>query len=86
MHTHATNYSFENVRLNESDNKLDYLSIPEALLEYNRYLLFSTWEILEQQLQQVDPYKSPDIYKALDERVSIVFDAWLLFRYVGRCC
>lgn len=65
-------------------DELDFLTIPDALLTLNRNQLFSTWEVLEQQLEQVDPKIQPEVYNALDEKASIVFAAWIAFRYVGR--
>ena len=69
-----------------SENDSTFLTIPDALLERNRDQLFLTWQMLERQLSQVDPKKEPEMYLAINSRASIVFDAWLRFRYVGRCC
>lgn len=62
----------------------DHLTIPNALLEYSRDQLFSIWEVLENQLVQIDKNENPDIYHELDERAATVFNAWLCFRYVGQ--
>jgi hypothetical protein len=46
------------------DNSTDFLTIPDSLITYTRDTVFSTWQIIELQLSQVDPVKDPDVYQA----------------------
>ena len=62
------------------DNSTDFLTIPDSLITYTRDTVFSTWQIIEMQLSQVDPVKDPDIYHALDDRANTLFNSWLAFR------
>lgn len=62
------------------DNSTDFLTIPDSLITYTRDTVFSTWQIIETQLSQVDPAKDPDIYHALDDRANTLFNSWLAFR------
>lgn len=62
------------------DNSTDFLTIPDSLITYTRDTVFSTWQIIETQLSQVDPVKEPDVYQALDCRAAAIFDIWLGFR------
>lgn len=66
----------------ESTN--EFLTIPDSLITYTRDTVFSTWQVLERQLEQVDRTKDPEIYQALDDRAATLFEAWLTFRYAGR--
>lgn len=79
MSTHVQNI-FKQVHLDD----FNYLSIPDALINYVRDTVFSTWQTLELQLAQVDPVQDPEMYQALDERAATLFNSWLSFRYVGR--
>lgn len=67
--------------LNSSDS---FLTIPDFLITFTRDTVFSTWQVLERQLEQVDPVAEPEMYRALDDRAATLFEAWLNFRYVGR--
>ncbi len=80
MTTDVHNFSFEPVHL----NAFDYLSIPDSIISYTRDMVFSTWQVLERQLSQVDPVKDPEMYQALDSRAATLFEAWLSFRNAGR--
>lgn len=62
------------------DNSTDFLTIPDSLIAHTRDTIFSTWQIIELQLSQVDPAKDPDIYQALDCRANTLFNSWLAFR------
>jgi len=62
------------------DNSTDFLTIPDSLITYTRDTVFSTWQIIELQLSQVDPVKDPDVYQALDCRANTLFEVWLQFR------
>ena len=53
-------------------NTNGFLTIPDTV--------FSTWQVIETQLSQVDPAKDPDIYQALDNRANTLFNSWLAFR------
>jgi len=61
-------------------NTNGFLTIPDALISYTRDTVFSTWQVIERQLDQVDPAKDPDIYQALDNRANTLFNSWLAFR------
>ena len=62
------------------DNSTDFLTIPDSLITHTRDTVFSTWQIIELQLSQVDPVKDPDVYQALDCRANTLFEVWLQFR------
>lgn len=68
------------------DSSNDFLTLPDSLITSTREAVFFTWQTLEMQLSQVDPVRYPEIYKALDDRAAAVFESWLSFRYVERCC
>lgn len=80
MKTHVHNFSSHQVHLNDFDSSSNFLSIPDALISYTRDTVFSTWQVIETQLSQVDPAKDPDIYQALDYRANTLFEVWLQFR------
>lgn len=62
----------------------DFLTIPDALINYTRNLVYNTWQALERQLEQVDPEEDPEIYQALNDRAQTAYNAWLQFRYTER--
>ncbi|MDD3064141.1 MAG: hypothetical protein PHX50_15195 [Massilibacteroides sp.] len=66
------------------DCSSDFLTIPDSLITFSRDVVFQTWQILERQLNQVDPVKDPEMYQALDSRAATLFEAWLSFRNAGR--
>lgn len=70
---------FKQVRF-DFDSYSNFLTIPDALISYTRDTVFSTWQVIETQLSQVDPAKDPDIYQALDYRANTLFEVWLQFR------
>lgn len=72
------------VTIFDFDSSTTFLTIPDALISYTRDTVFSTWQVLELQLSQVDPAKDPDIYSALDDRANTLFNSWLQFRRVNR--
>ncbi|KKG49231.1 hypothetical protein [Methanosarcina mazei] len=62
------------------DCSSDFLTIPDSLITFSRDIVFQTWQILERQLNQVDPGRDPEVYRALDSRAAAIFDIWLGFR------
>ncbi|MDY0283920.1 MAG: hypothetical protein RBQ82_05355 [Synergistaceae bacterium] len=82
MKTCVHNFTSEQVHLNFFNNSTDFLTIPDSLIAYTRDTVFSTWQIIELQLSQVDPVKDPDVYQALDCRANTLFNSWLAFRRV----
>lgn len=80
MKTHVHNFSSHQVHLNDFDSPSNFLTIPDALISYTRDTVFSTWQVIERQLDQVDPAKDPDVYQALDDRANTLFNSWLQFR------
>ena len=60
--------------------RTDFLIIPDALVIHARGTIFSTWQVLELQLSQVDPVKDPEIYQALVDMANTLFNSWLQFR------
>lgn len=62
------------------DSSTNFLTIPNALIEYSRETVFQTWQTLERQLDQVDPGRDPEVYQALDCRAAAIFEIWLGFR------
>jgi hypothetical protein len=72
----------EYYNLNEKEliKSNSFITILNSLICYNRDTLFSTWQILERQLEQLNPEIDNDIYSALDTRAQFVFDMWMQFR------
>jgi hypothetical protein len=60
-------------------NSDSFTIIPNSLICYSRDKLFSTWQILERQLEQLNPETDSDIHMALDAGVRFIFDPWLQF-------
>jgi len=56
-----------------------FIVIPNSLIYYSQDTLFSTWDILERQLEQLNPETENDIYAALDDLAGFIFDMWLQF-------
>lgn len=79
MVTHSTNNIFETAYLNESENTTNFLTIPDSLITYARDTIFSTWQIIERQLAEVDQAQEPDMYSALDQRGVFMFNIWVMF-------
>lgn len=79
---HTTKNNIDLFHNFESPN--DFLTIPDSLIAYTRDTVFSTWQVLERQLEQMDPVAEPVMYQALNDRAATLFEAWLNFRYVGR--
>jgi len=59
----------------------NYLTIPHALIEYNSSMLYSTYQILENQLSQIDPLEEPEMYQGIEKLVKTVFDSWVTLGY-----
>ena len=72
------------VNFQKTTQTTESMIIPDSGIRYLKDLTFSFWQVLEGQLAQVDPKKEPNLYIALDARASIVYNAWLQFRYVDR--
>lgn len=82
MEKQSTNGNFETPYLNESENSTNYLTIPDSLITYARDTIFSTWQIIERQLKQVDFDQNPEIYSALEKRSEFLFNVWLQFEVI----
>jgi len=80
MKTHVHKFSSHQAQLNDFDSSSNFLTIPDTLISYTRDTVFSTWQVIELQLSQVDPVKDPDVYQALDCRANALFNSWLAFR------
>jgi len=68
-----------NVNVKNQSKSNSFTTIPNSLICHSRDTLFSTWQILERQLEQLDPITDTDIYMALDARARFIFDMWLQF-------
>lgn len=82
MATHYTNHIFETAYLDESENTTNFLTIPDSLITYARDTVFSTWQIIERQLKQVDIDQNPEVYFALEKRSDFLFNVWLQFEVI----
>jgi hypothetical protein len=51
-----------------------FITVPNSLICYNRDTLFSTWQIIERQLEQLNPKTDNEIYTALDALAWFIFN------------
>lgn len=82
MATKYTNHILKTPYLNEDNDTTDFLTIPDSLITYTRNTIFTTWQILERQLKQIDSECYPEIYAALERRTEFLFNIWLQFEVI----
>jgi hypothetical protein len=73
-------YGVYNGENKKSQNNLDNLAIPEALVAYYNRLLYSSYLFLECQLSKVDCTDS-ETYERLNTITQNVFDTWVSLGY-----
>jgi len=62
---------------NSSSSESSYMTIPYALVVYTSTVLYNTYQVLENQLSQVDPGE----YEELEQLAQRVFDSWVTLGY-----
>jgi len=58
----------------------DLPSIIEGILTYHRSALYSSWQALELQQEQLNETTNPELYIELDRANWILHNSWLQFR------
>lgn len=58
-----------------------YMTIPNALLEYQSRLLYNSYVFLESQLSQIDFTQDPEMYQEVNSLTQCVFDSWIALGY-----
>jgi len=59
------------------ENKYDFSTIPNSLINYFSDTIFQIWKILEHQQDLIDTINDPDTYAEVDRLNWILFNMWI---------